>query len=115
MRFYLIKDYFVVIIVYDRIKLAREFADAVKSDDIIKIILFGSVARGEDTEHSDIDILIICNNRDRIQDKVDDEIAWIMYDKGELVSAHIMTEELFNETKDFSFLSNVLREGITIG
>ena len=52
--------------------------------------------------------LIICNRRDEIQDKVDDEIAWIMYDKGELVSAHIMTEELFNRTKHFSFLTNVL-------
>ena len=110
-----ISYWFVVIVMYDRIKIAREFADAVKSDGIIKIILFGSVARGDDTEHSDIDILIICNRRDEIQDKVDDEIAWIMYDKGELVSAHIMTEELFNETKDFSFLTNVLREGITIG
>ena len=45
-----------VIVMYDRIKIAREFADTVKSDGIIKIILFGSVARGEDTEHSDIDI-----------------------------------------------------------
>ncbi len=80
-----------------------------------QMILFGSVARGEDTEHSDIDILIICKSRDGIQDKVDDEIARIMYDKGEHVSAHIMTEELFNETKDFSFLTNVLRDGITIG
>ena len=105
----------VVIVVYGRIKIAHEFANTVKSEDIIKIILFGSVARGDDTQHSDIDILIICNQRDRIQDKVDDEIAWIMYDKGELVSAHIMTEDLFNKTKNFSFLTNVLREGITIG
>ena len=98
----------------DRIKIAREFVDTVKSDGIIKIILFGSVARGDDTEHSDIDILIICNRRDEIQDKVDDEIAWIMYDKGELVSAHIMTEELFNRTKHFSFLTNVLNDGIIL-
>ena len=31
---------------YNRIEIAREFAEAIKSDDIIKIILFGSVARG---------------------------------------------------------------------
>ena len=41
---------------YNRIEIAREFAEAIKSDDIIKIILFGSVARGDDTEDSDIDI-----------------------------------------------------------
>ena len=98
----------------DRINIAREFADTVKSDGIIKIILFGSVARGEYTQHSDIDILIICNQRDRIQDKVDDEIACSMYDKSELVSAHIMIEELFNKTKDFSFLTNILNDGIIL-
>ena len=41
---------------YNRIEIAREFAEAIKSDDLIKIILFGSVARGDDTEDSDIDI-----------------------------------------------------------
>ena len=45
----------------NRIQIAREFANAIKSDKIIKIILFGSVAREEDTEDSDIDILIISN------------------------------------------------------
>ena len=100
---------------YDRIKIAQEFADSINSKYVIKVILFGSVARGEDTEHSDIDILIISNHRDRIQDKIDDEVAWIMYDKQELISPHIMNEELFNNTKNFSFLSNVLTDGVTIG
>lgn len=45
----------------NRIEIAREFANAIKSDKIIKIILFGSVAREEDTEDSNIDILIISN------------------------------------------------------
>ena len=100
---------------YDRFEIAQEFADSIKSKYVIKVILFGSVARGEDTEHSDIDILIISNHRDRIQDKIDDEVAWIMYDKQELISPHIMNEELFNNTKNFSFLSNVLTDGVTIG
>lgn len=100
---------------HNRDEIAREFAKAIKSDYIIKIILFGSVARGDDTEESDIDILIISNNRENIQQVVDDEIAWIMYDKQELISAHIMDEKFFNQTKNFSFLSTVLKEGVTIG
>ena len=48
-----------MVIVYDRIKIAREFAESIKSEDIDLIILFGSVARGDDTEESDIDILIV--------------------------------------------------------
>ena len=99
----------------NRIEIAREFADTIKSDYIKLIILFGSVARGDDNEESDIDILIISNNRENIQQMVDDEIAWIMYDKQELISAHIMDEKFFNQTKHYSFLSSVLKEGITIG
>ena len=104
-----------VIIMHNREEIAREFAKAIKSDYIIKIILFGSVAREEDTSQSDIDILIVTNHREKIEEKIDDEVAWIMHDKHELVSAHIMSEERFINTQHFSFLSNVLSEGIEIG
>ena len=100
---------------HNRVEIAREFAKAIKSDYIIKIILFGSVARGDDAEESDIDILIISNHPIEIDDVIADEIAWIMYDKQELISAHVMSEEIFNKTKSFSFLTNVLREGVPIG
>ena len=55
---------------YNRIEIAREFAEAIKSYDIIKIILFGSVARGDDTEDSDIDILIIRSKSDELTDGI---------------------------------------------
>lgn len=99
----------------NRLEIAREFADAINSDKIIKIIVFGSVARGDDHDDSDIDILILSNQRENIEQVVDDEIARIMYDKQELISVHIMDEEFFNQTKNFSFLSSVLKEGVVIG
>ena len=99
---------------YNRKEIAHEFAKTINSDKIIKIILFGSVARGDDTEESDIDILIVSNHRENIEDVIAEEVAWIMYDKNELISAHIMSEDLFNKTKSFSFLTNVLREGVLI-
>ena len=46
----------------DRIEIAREFAKAINDEHIIRIILFGSVAREEDTEDSDIDILCCAND-----------------------------------------------------
>ena len=98
-----------------RREIAKEFAKKVNSDFISQIILFGSVARGDDEEESDIDILIISNHREDIDQIISDEIAWILHDKGELISAHIMSEQLFNKTKNFSFLSNVLEEGVLIG
>ena len=99
---------------YNRVEIAREFANAINSDKIIKIILFGSVARGDDHEESDIDILIISNHREDIDDIISEEIAWIMYDKQELISAHVINEDLFNKTKNFSFLTNVLKDGVAI-
>ena len=35
---------------FDRVKIARDFATRIKSDEINQIILFGSVARGDDNE-----------------------------------------------------------------
>ena len=77
--------------------------------------MFGSVARGDDTEEFDIDILIISNHHLEIDDKIADAVAWIMYDKQELISAHVMSEEHFDKTKSFSFLTNVLRGRFRIG
>ena len=64
---------------HNRVEIAHEFAKAIKSDYILKIILFGSVARGDDTEESDIDILIVSNHPMEIDEMIADEVAWIMY------------------------------------
>ena len=99
----------------NRYEIAREFAKTINSQYIIKIILFGSVARHEDTTESDINILIVSNFPEMIEEQIDNEVAWIMHDKNELISAHIMSEDRFNNTQHFSFLSNILSECIEIG
>ena len=95
----------------NRRHIAYEFAEAINSKYIKLIILFGSVARGEDTKDSDIDILIISDYYDKIDPIIMDIIGDIVLEKQELISAHIMSEERFNTTQHFSFLSNVLEEG----
>ena len=97
----------------NRMQIAQEFADAIKTDDINRIILFGSVARGDDDD-SDIDILIITTSKEKISDKVDDEVFNIICKYREVISAHLMTKKIFNETKHFTFLSNVLKEGVEL-
>ena len=87
---------------------------AIESEDIIRIILFGSVARGDDKEDSDIDILIITPSRERINDFVNDEVFNINAKYLEVVSAHIMTEDYYNRTKDYSFLTTVFEEGVLL-
>ena len=83
-------------------------------DDIVKIILFGSVARGDDTEESDIDILIITTNSDELSDEINSAAVDIILEKDEFISPHVMSEEHFNKTIDYPFLTNVLKEGVVI-
>ena len=99
----------------NRIQIAREFANAIKSDKIIKIILFGSVAREEDTEDSDIDILIISNEWEQIDSLITDEVFKVVLDTEELISPYVLSEKQFNETKNFNFLTHVLKDGVVIG
>ena len=58
----------------NRVEIAHKFASAINSDKIIRIILFGSVARGDDNEESDIDILIISNEWEKIDSLITDEV-----------------------------------------
>ena len=99
----------------DRIEIAKKFAKTNKSDDIKLIMLFGSVARGEDTEESDIDILIVSPNDDDLRYKINRIAVDIILEKDEVISPHLMTEEHFNKTKNNPFLTNVLNEGVVLG
>ena len=100
---------------YDRIKIAHEFAESIKSDDIKLIMLYGSVARGDDTEESDIDILIVSEIANELKPKIHKIAIDIILEKNEVISPRLMTEEHFNKTKNDSFLTNVLKDGVKIG
>jgi predicted nucleotidyltransferase len=99
----------------DRFEIAKQFADTIKSEDITLIMLFGSVARGEDTEESDIDILIVSPNVDDLRYKINRIAVDIILEKDEVISPHLMTDEHFYKTKNNVFLTNVLNEGVVIG
>lgn len=99
----------------NRYEIAREFANAIKSENIIKIILFGSVARGDDREESDIDILIVTSDCDELPDEINSIAVDFILEKDEFISPHVMSQEHFNKTIDYPFLTNVLKEGVEIG
>ena len=99
----------------DRIKIAREFAETIKSDDIKLIMLFGSVARGDDNEESDIDILIVSPIADKIKPEIHKIAIDIILEKDEVISPRVMTEDEFKKAQDYPFLSNALKEGLVIG
>jgi len=98
-----------------RFDIAKNFAKHIHSDKIKKIILFGSVARGDDNNNSDIDILIVSSFKDEVFDLIYDKIYEVLINDEELISAHFVEEKKFESEKNFSFLSNVIKEGVVIG
>jgi len=102
----------------DRKQLAIDFAKSLDHPEIEKIILFGSVARGEDTKDSDIDIMIVTkNNNDdlKIEDDVYDKVMDVLLDTMVRISVKMRSIEHYNTYKDFSFYSNVEKDGVLIG
>lgn len=80
-----------------------------------KIILFGSYARKDFNEESDVDIIVIVTDTDiekyrKLRTKIISEFL-IKYDI--LLSIRILNNEEFSKYKDVSpFLQNIVKEGI---
>jgi predicted nucleotidyltransferase len=96
-------------------EIATDFAKSLNYPEIKKIILFGSVARDEDNHDSDIDILIITTDREKISHNVYKKVSDIFLDLEEYVSAKIITIDDYEEVKNTHFISTVEKEGIILG
>ncbi|HEC88190.1 MAG TPA: nucleotidyltransferase domain-containing protein [Thermoplasmata archaeon] len=84
-------------------------------DRIDTIILFGSVARGEAREDSDIDILIVTKEEDFRLRHILIGIAFdILLETEENISVKALSKNDFEKHKNFSFLRNVISEGVKV-
>jgi len=102
----------------DRKQLAINFAKSLNHPEIEKIILFGSVARGEDTKDSDIDILIITkaiNDDLKIADDVYGKVMDFLLETGEYLSTKMVPIEHYQNSLSSFFYINIENEGILIG
>lgn len=77
------------------------------------IILFGSVARGEAGDESDIDILVV---GDVDLDELVDVSFPLLLKYGKLISAKDMKKSRFEKLAEegYSFVNNVLTEGVVL-
>jgi len=85
------------------------------SDNIIKVILFGSHARGDNSEGSDYDFLIIVKNKNyEVIDKIHDIEVDFLNKFYVLSSAIILNENEWERTKYLPLGLNIQKEGIEI-
>ena len=82
-------------------------------NSIDNIILFGSVARGEAKEDSDIDILVIWNGNEAEGWRAMTGLAFdVLLDAGEYISIKVLGKE--DLKVENPFVKNVMAEGIKI-
>ena len=92
--------------------VAEEFASSIPKKNIKAIVLFGSVARGEFTEKSDIDVLIVYKDKN-VKKEIDYLIDKLLdtYDV-HIIPVFLTEKEIRERIKIFdNFIINLINEG----
>ena len=80
---------------------------------IEEIILFGSVARGDDRPDSDIDILVITSGEDfRIREFLAGIAFDLLMQTGERLSVKVLSRADVVAHRHYPFIRNVFRDGV---
>ena len=87
-------------------KVQEEFGESLK-----KLVLYGSVARGEETEESDVDVFAVVETEEQKQ-KLEQMAFEFGVDNNLLFPPNVKTVERFNHRRDHPFIRTVLEEGV---
>lgn len=88
-----------------------ERAEEELGDQIVQIMLFGSVARGEENEESDVDVLVVVRDK-AVKDQVFDLAYQIMLAEDIYISPKVIPLDLFKSMKEQGnpFLKSIREE-----
>ena len=99
-------------------KIALDYAEKIKmklKDNLIRIILFGSRARGDNKDFSDYDFLIVLNDVNKYcKDTIIDEEVEILNKYDKLASTIVYSSNEWENIKKFPLGINILKEGINL-
>lgn len=97
-------------------KISQEFANNVRKklgNHVKEVILFGSHARGDFTEGSDYDFLIVVDKRRKTDENILLDIGVEFLDKYEALIAEILCDgKEWEKKKRFPIGLNILKEGV---
>lgn len=99
-------------------KIAVAFAEIIRNKlkgHLRKIVLFGSYARCDSTEGSDIDILVVVDEKKKdVQEAVLDACVEIMDKYCALIGCIVCDEKEWERKKRFPIGFNILKEGFEL-
>jgi len=89
-------------------------------DDLLRVVLFGSKARGDFDEESDLDVLVVVRIPDEVYLQRRREIvSWtvdLMLEYGPVISTHLYDEPAYAQLRQWNTLLNrdIERDGIEL-
>ena len=78
------------------------------------IAIFGSVAAKKEKLNSDIDVLIITSDKDKIADMIAKKQEEFSKKFGNVISAHIMTESEFSRKRNADLVKSILENHVLV-
>ncbi len=103
----------------DVIDIVKEFKGLLKSvhkDNLKEVILFGSMARGDFDDESDIDVLVVLNDISNYLNEIDKTFQ-IQYELGmkyDVIISCVLTKSRDYESNIDQFFLNIHKEGIPL-
>ena len=94
----------------------KEHLNSVYGDKIKRAMVYGSFAKGEANEESDVDIAVVVAdelNPNNVENSLDSLLFQILMEKSELITVLVIPESKFN-TYNSPLILNIEEEGVLI-